>query len=191
MSGVEIVYGIVAALGAYGAYQQGEYQKEMGEYQSDIADINADVVTKQSEKEAQLILQQGAQEEASFRRKARIQRGTNIKNIAMSGMTMTGSPLLVMNEIAEQTELEAYGIKRSAKTAAGNTIYQGKLSALGLRQSGSEARSSGSYAYKQGVIGAGSTLMQGASKIYKSYKMNQKPKISSPSTLKPIGYWEG
>ncbi len=138
-------------LSAYGTYQQGAYQKGMGEYQAKVA-----------ERDAQSTLEAGASQEASFRKKARAQRGSNIVNIAKSGVAMKGSPLLVMTEIARETEDEAYNIRRNAQVTADN--YRSQAGAYRL---------AGSYAYKQGLIGAGATLMQGGSNAYKQGKIDK------------------
>jgi hypothetical protein len=147
------------ALSAYGQYQQSRYQSSM-------AKASAKVAEQQGERNAQLALQEGAQREASLRKKARAQQGTNIKNIAMSGVTMTGSPLLVMTETAKEVEEEAYGIRRSAQISADTARYQGQLSAWGYEQQAQQARTGG-------YLGTAATLMQGGSSIYKNVKINK------------------
>ncbi len=132
------------ALSAASAYQQGRYQNAMSKYQARV-----------SEQDANEQLMAGAEEEASFRKKARAQWGTNIRNIGMSGVTMTGSPLLVMSEIAEETELEANNIRRTGQVQANRSL-----------SNASAYRISGKNAYQQGIMGAGATLMQGGSKVY-------------------------
>lgn len=167
---------------AWGSYQQGQYQQELGDYESEMADVNAKMVIEQSEDEAQRILQQGAQEEAVLMKKYRQERGTNIKNLAMSGITLSGSPLLVMNEIAEETNLQALGIRDTARRSASDILYKGKLTAAGILQSGNESKISGKYAYGQGLLGAGATLMQGGSMAYSQYQKTKTPKISGYPT---------
>jgi len=139
-----IIAAVGAAISAAGAAQQSKYQKSMGEYQSKVSAQNA-----------QQVMDQAAGEEASFRKKARAQWGSNIAGIGASGMRMQGSPLLIMSEFEAETEKEAGNITSGALSRAGDYMTQGSMYGA-----------AGKNAYSQGMMGAGATLLQGASSIY-------------------------
>lgn len=154
-----IIMAVGAGVSAYGSYSQGRYQKKLGEYQAKTA-------MTQAKTNEQIALQAGASEEASFRKKARAQWGANIVNIAQSGVNMIGSPLMVMAEIAKETELEAWQIRRNAQIKSFSSLYQGLVVA-------SETKATGRSGYRQGLFGAAGTLMQGGSDIYKYNKISK------------------
>jgi len=168
MAVASAVIGIIGAVvSAYGSYRQGQYQKSLGEYQAKSAEQQADTAE-------QLALQAGDAEETSFKKRARAQWGTDIVNIAKSGVNMTGSPLMVMSEIAKETELEAYSIRRNAQINAVNSVYQGQLIS-------NEAKATGNAGYQQGVYNTVGSLMQSGSSIYSSVSRNSGQKISNSS----------
>jgi hypothetical protein len=147
----KVVAVVGTAVSAASAYQQGRYQKAAGKYQAKIA-----------QEDANEALRAGAEEEASFRKKARAQWGSNISNIGTSGISMGGSPLLVMSEVAEETEMEALNVRRGSGLQAGRLMSQSSI-----------YESSGKQAYNQGLMRAGGTLMQGAGEFVSA---SSKPK---------------
>jgi hypothetical protein len=185
-----LVMAIGTGISAYGQMQQGAYQNELLQYNAQVNKINAEVAQEELNRQAGEELQAGAQKEAAFRKKAAAMEGTNIKNIALSGINLKGSPLLVMNDIAEQTELEAYGIHRTAQINAASLIYRGKLAAAGLNQQSAMDLMAGQNASQQGWLGAAATLMQGGSRVYGNVSKPNAAVISNASP-KISGYVTG
>ena len=81
-----------------------------------------------------------------------------------SGVEMSGSPLLTMEDTASQGELDALAIRYGGDVAAAQNRSQANLS-----------RMQGSNAMTAGYFSAGSTLLQGASSYYGN-KMKIEPK---------------
>jgi len=74
-----------------------------------------------------------------------------------SGLDMSGSPLLVMEDTAAQGELDALAIR-----------YGGSVAAAQQRSAANLSRMEGSAAQTSSYFKAGSSLLTGASKIYGS-----------------------
>lgn len=146
------------ALNVAAPYQQGKYEQE-------IADAQAEMSKTTGERTADIIAREGAQKERSFRKKAKAQSGASIANIGRSGITMAGSPLLVMADVAAEVEREALGIRSSSQYGATSARWQGLTEANLYEQQGEQA-------FLTGMIGAGSALMQGGSKVYGMGKKN-------------------
>ncbi len=72
-----------------------------------------------------------------------------------SGVTTEGSPLLVMEDTARQGELDALAIR-----------YGGDVEAAQKRSAANLYRMQGNTAMTSGIIGAGSSLLSGATKYY-------------------------
>lgn len=144
MPAIPIIMAITAVAGAASAYQSGRVQKATANYQAKIA-----------EQDASEALRAGAEEEASFRKKARAMQGSNIANLGSAGISLSGSPLLVMAETEHEIEQEAFGIRRGAAFSASRNVAQAGV-----------YRETGKHAYKQGLMGAGGSLMQGAGSLY-------------------------
>ncbi len=182
------------ALGAYGSYQEGEYQKDYGRYT--VAQTEQDIITKKAQIERQTglaeavaqedikrALQSGAEEEAAFREAAKITEGANMLAIARSGIIMKGSPLLVMNDIAKKAEQEELEMRYQTEVRASDIEYQKELNIqdieygaevdyAGMRRGGQAALTAGEQAASAAKLRTTGTLLQGAGMFY-----DKKPKI--------------
>lgn len=156
------------SLNAISQYQAGKYYGALGEAQKKQANIDASLTEKEGKLDSLKVLDAGAREEASFRKKAEATRGSNILAIARSGIIMEGSPLRVMNEVAMETEREALGIRTYSINTAADIDYQAKMNARNLRISGEYAYNEGKFKKKQSYYGAGASLLQGAASLVKS-----------------------
>lgn len=137
------------ALSAYGQYQQGKSAQSLAQYNATLDRRNADTARLQA-----------TAEEERFRRQAARQRGEQVGKIAASGVVVnTGSPLLVLADSAREAEMDALNIR-----------YGGELKAQGLEANARSEEFQGKNAKRQGIIGAGSTLLSGAARTYKAYK---------------------
>ena len=146
---------VVAAAGAattaYGQYEQGKAQKKWGSYNAALAERDAETARKNAEYEA------GVQRKETQKLLSR-QRALYGK----SGVTLEGSPLLLMAETAAEGELDALMIERGGRTRA-----------QGYRSEATLSRMKGSAAKRAGYYGAGSTLLTGAGQTatgYAAYK---------------------
>jgi len=121
--------------------EQGESQKEWSEYNAAVAERDA------------LAAQQSAEYDAEQKRKETEKLlGRQRALYGKAGVTLEGSPLLLMEETASEGELDALMIEREGKIRAGSYQSEAALS-----------RMKGSSAQKAGYYGAGSTLLTGAS----------------------------
>ncbi len=181
-------------ISAYGAYQEGQYQKDYGKYV--VAQTEQDILTLKSQVDRQTglaesiaqenikrTLQAGAEEEAAFREIAEITEGANMLAIARSGIIMKGSPLLVMNDIALKSEEEAIEIRYKADIQAEDIEYQknieiqdmeygADITIAGMRRDAQNALLTGNQAASAAGFKTAATLLQGAGTLY---GMTKKP----------------
>ena len=136
------------ALSAYGQIQQGKAQQKWGSYNAALAERDAETARLNAEYEA------GVQCKETQKLLGR-QRALYGK----SGVTLEGSPLLMMAETAAEGELDALMIERGGKTRA-----------QGYRSEAVLSRMKGKAAKRAGYYGAGSTLLTGAARGYSAYK---------------------
>jgi len=122
--------------------------------QSKAADYNKKVAEVEAE---------NAQNKAAYEERAHRE---NLKRILSSqqalygkaGVDMSGTPLLVMEESAEQGELDALAIR-----------YGGDVAAARARSEANLYKMQSSSAKKTGYASAGSSLLTGAAKAYSAY----------------------
>jgi len=131
-----------AGVSAYGQYQAGQAQKAMGDYNAKLARNEAIAKEQATAAETQRMRTQKERALAS-------QRAAYAKTGAM---TTTGTPLLAMAEQAGLMELDILNMQRTGAMSAGASRSEAAMS-----------KYQGSQAAKAGTIGAGSTLLQGAS----------------------------
>jgi len=92
---------------AYSQYQQGQAQQGMAEYNAQIARNNAISAERNAEAKANNLLKE------QRRQRARLQ-----SQIAKSGATLSGTPLLVMAEQAGDMALDLENIRKQGKYTA-------------------------------------------------------------------------
>ena len=147
MSFVETALAVAStAASVIGSLQQGQSAKAAANYNARVAENNA-IAARQA----------AAAEAARERDRALRLTGAQRAAYAKGGVTMSGSALDVIGDTAAQAELDAltilYGGEARARAA--------EADAAGQRYAGRQAQSA-SYA------GAGSALLTGASRIYKT-----------------------
>lgn len=152
MSGAEIAIALAAAsavVTAAGAIQQGEASRKMANYQAAIAENNA--VAARQEAEFQ---------ERQHREKARQILSAQRARAAKGGvLTEEGSPLLFNVDTSEGSEIDALNIRR-----------RGEMQATDLRSRAALSRYEGRVAQRSAYFKAGSTLLDGMSKVAGSMK---------------------
>ena len=142
------------AMSVYSQVEQGKSQNEWSQYNAAVAERDA------------VAAQQSAEYDASQKRKETEKLlGRQRALYGKAGVTLEGSPLLLMEETASQGELDALMIEREGKLKAGNYQSEAALS-----------RMKGSSAQKAGYYGAGSSLLTGASSAMTAYGSSLKAK---------------
>ena len=140
----------LAAVGisAYSAYSQGKSQQEMANYNSKMAQLQG-----QREQEA-------ASAKADLYRKDADRRLATVRaNYLASGVVGgEGTPLLTLMESAQEAAKNEVRIRR-----------QGEMTSWGLLSEANLSKMKGRSAYTQGLMGAGSSLLSGASRAYGAY----------------------
>lgn len=138
-----IASAVGSGVSAYGSYQQGKAQRRMAERNAKIAESRAAAAARDGR------IMSNASRRQSERLKSR-QRALYAK----SGVTSAGSPLIIQAEQAAQAEMQALDIERNAENQAQAQRQQAELD-----------RMQGKSAYRAGLYGAGSTLLQGAGDV--------------------------
>lgn len=147
-----VASGIGTGISVMGQIEQGRSQKKWGEYNAQVAERDAETARMNAEYEA------GLKRKESERLLGR-QRALYGK----AGVTLEGSPLLLMAETAAESEMDALMIERG-----------GKLQAQRYRSEATLSKMKGAAAQRAGYYGAGSTLLTGASQTAYQYGMYKK-----------------
>lgn len=147
MTGMEPL--AIAALAGTGLQAVGTIASAQA--QSNAAKYNAQI----SEQNATIARQNAAEQEARQRRLAKKRLGALRAGVGASGVTMEGSPLAVMQDTAQQLELDALTIR-----------HQGDLKARGYKVNAELDRTQAKNVKKQGYLKAGSQLLSGGARAY-------------------------
>lgn len=152
-TGIEIaLIGAATAMAAGGAVYAGDQQRKAANMNADIAEQNAIAERNKA-----------AYDENIHRESVRKLLSSQRALYGKSGVDMTGSPLLVMEDTAGQGELDALAIR-----------YGGDIAAAKQRSSANLSRMQGKSAQTASYFQAGSTLLSGASQAYTT-KLKGKP----------------
>jgi len=143
-----LTMGVVGAgISAYGAYSEGQDAAEASRYNAEI-----------SRQEATLAEASGALDASRQRKQVSRLIGTQKAGYAGAGVELTGSPLDVMINTANEGELDAQIIE-----------YNAKVRSMGaMSQANYDEKLAGIYE-RSGVFKAGSTLLTSASNIGTNY----------------------
>lgn len=144
---------VAAVVSATGMIVSADAQRRAANQNADIQEQAADAARKKAAYDEQM-------------HRERIEKILSAQRAlyGKSGVDMSsGSALLVAEDTASQGELDALAIR-----------YGGDVDAARLRSGANLSRMQGSDAQTAGMIGAGATLLQGASNTMKTYKTNIK-----------------
>ena len=169
MTGAEtaiIVSSIAAAsVAGYSAYAQGRDAKTQARSEAAWHNYNSKLAERRAEAERK----QAILEAKQHRRKSKQLLARQKSLIGASGVEMEGSPLLVAEDTAGQLAIEEAQIRQMGIRRVGAFKSQSVLDTL----SAASAKSRGDSAYKAGLLGAGSSILSGASDAaYKKYMMD-------------------
>ncbi len=151
-TGAEIALVAIAVVGAGGALYAGEQQRKAASYSADIA-----------EQAARAAQAKAAYDEERHRERIRKTLSTIRSLYGKSGVDMTGTPLLALEETAAQGEMDALAIR-----------YGGDIEAARQRSEAALLKMQGKTAQTSSYFEAGSTLLQGAGKAYTNQLMAKK-----------------
>lgn len=141
-----------SAVGAVGSIQEGRAQKGMAEYNADVYEQNAVAATNKAAFDA-----------TRQREVARKILSSHRATWGASGVTVnSGSPLLDMEELAAEAELDAQAIE-----------YTGKIESMQGRSKAALSRLQGKQAETSSYFKAGTSLLGGASSISGAYRKDQ------------------
>jgi hypothetical protein len=132
-----------AVFSAVGAIQSGKSEQT-------ARNAQAQVLGQQATRETRI----AAQEEDDLRRRVRRLQGTSLARQGASGITGSGSPGLVAEDLAAEAELQALRIRSGGAT-----------SSTRLRQEAALERFGGRAAKRQGLVRAGAGLLGGLSRV--------------------------
>ncbi len=142
------------AVSAIGAVQQGRAAKAQGQFQAALIEQQADVTEQQAESERVA----ARQSEGDFRRQQSALMARRRAILGASGVDQsTGSALLVSQDFARETELQALRIRSGGEIRGTRLEQQADLQ----RGEAGFARLAGSNAQTAGFLRAGSTLLTG------------------------------
>ena len=134
---------------AFGAIQQGQAAERQGKFQ-------AGILRQQATRERQ----QSAADEADFRRRQSVVLSRRRAALGASGVDQaTGSPLLVAEDFAGETELNALRIRAGGETRATRAEQQANLQLF-----------AGRAKRRQGFVRGGALLVSGAGRAFERFK---------------------
>lgn len=145
-----MVAGSVAgsAISSYQQFRAGQIEKKVSDQQAGLLEGDAVRATESAAEDARIL-----------RKRGRIVMGQQAAGYSASGVTLSGSPLLVMQETKAESELDAMKAE-----------YGGQLQAKRLRDEAGYRRFAGKQAQIGGMIGAGTTLLTGGLGAFGQYK---------------------
>ena len=141
------------AVSAFGTYQAGQAQKATAKYNAKLAENEA-IAKEQAVR---------AETDRMRREKAKMSSAQRAAFAKSGALTTEGTPLLTMAEEAGLMELDILQMQRT-----------GAMQAAASRSEATLSRYQGKQAATAGMIGAGSTLLSGASSAYSTYQMGKK-----------------
>ena len=172
MTGAEIAIiatAVAAGTTAYSEYQRGKTAAAQAKQEAAWHDYNARVAEKEAEAERKAAEYEATQHERQAKKLLAKQRAL----VGASGVTMEGSPLLVMEDNAAQLALENAMIRETGARGVSRWKSQSILDFTKARV----VRSSAAGYKKAGALRAGATLLQGASQV--SSMSSKLPKAST------------
>ena len=146
---------------AYGVYQQGVDAKNAARAQAAWAEHNAKVMRMQAEYEQKAALQASE----THRKKAQVMLSNIRAQVGKSGVAMSGSPLLLYEDTANELEKERGNILEQGANRANQYMNQSILDMTKAKT----YKKQGQAAYRSGLIGAASSAFGG----YSEYKYKQ------------------
>ena len=166
MANTAIVSSILGtAMTAYSTYQSGRSQQKIAEFQAKQANANAEAA-----------LEEGRIAEVQHRRQVAQTMGTQRASLAASGADisdMNSSAQNILGDTAQWGDYDARMIR-----------YNSEMQAWNYRNQATQYRAEGKAASRAGAIGAGVSLLNGASQVAGQWYNYSKPAAGGGSTGK-------
>jgi hypothetical protein len=155
MAGIAAILPIFQAVGTvFSAVSQAGAQQDAGEAQARASEYNAAVARNNA-----LAASQASEADAKTQDKINRQRlGAMEANLSASGVTMEGTPLLLLGEETTQGALETEKIRARGQTQARNFESQAQQQDIAASQSRSAAESRAGSTLLTGVVKGATTL---------------------------------
>lgn len=164
MTGTEVALIAVAASAAMAATQtmvQASNQAKMSRYNAKVAEQNAVAAQRQAEADA-------ARQEGQLQRQLAKRRTA----VASGGVSIEGSPLDLLEDLAMEGQLDVLGIRQ-----------RGLADARQFSIAASRSRFEGRTAIQQGLLGAGRQIVSGVGDVAGGYsKLPKTPQTESPAS---------
>lgn len=133
-----------AVVGVIGALQQGRQQETVHQGQATASEAQATILEQQAQRDVDI----AAEEEADLRQRVRRMQATSRARLGGAGVTPSGTPALVAEDLAAEAELQALRIRSGGALTAHRTRQEAGLerfSAAQSRSAGKRARSAGFF----------------------------------------------
>lgn len=178
------VMGIQAASAGYSAiasYNQGLAQKNYYDYAAKQSDKQADLAIQQGTQAADAARDVGAETTKSFKRQAARLEGA--QRVAIGANLGGGSKTAeqIVADTFDKEKMDEMAIKYNADVEAWRAANEANLKAFDLRSQAEGQRIAGKEAKRAGKIGAINDLLSGAGQVASTWYLN---KLNSPSADK-------
>lgn len=148
-----------AATSAYASYQAGVQQRNAADFNARMAEYNAEQARQAAQAKAEI-----------YQKEVDRRMGAIRQQFAASGVELgPGTPLTVMMDSAQAAAKDIVRIKAGGEATAWSFLSEASLQ-----------RSVGESAMAQGQIGAGASLLGGASRAMSIYSASTKRPVVSP-----------
>lgn len=125
------------------------------------AQIEADLASSRASREAGVSLRQGLEQAESIRKSGKRLASEQQAAFGGAGVTLEGSPMLVLSETIAEAETDAIRALRGSREAGGRILEQGEDISRSRQFQAKQHKFAGKQAKKAGVIGATSSLLTG------------------------------
>lgn len=152
-----------AAIGAVGAYEQGQAQSKAAAYQAQVASNNAQIAQEQ----ASLATQKGEQQATAAGLANRAREGAIVSSMAANGVDVnTGSA----SGVRQSADLLGMQDVQTIRSNAAIENYGFRSQKMGFEAQSALDTAQSKYAKEAGFFGAGSSLLGGAASAAGKYQ---------------------
>ena len=163
-----LALGATAAAGgvaAYGAYQQGQAQKNMMNYQAQAAAVQEQVVQNTAQANISGIQQQSAEQATILGRTQATQKGAQLAAAGAQGLDGSGTAADIAKDTFTKQQLDQMTLQYNANVQSWNTTNAANAQLWGLGAQESQYSLGAETSAEAGDIGAASTLLGSAAQV--------------------------
>ncbi len=155
---LSVVSALVGAVGQISASQAAASAEEAN---ADQAETEAGLATERSGREAAISLRQGKQQAEAARKGGKRLSSTQQARFGKAGVTLEGSPMLVLSETIEEAETAALRAERAGEEGATRILERGEDVAQSRKFEANQRRFGAKQTRRAGFLGAGASLLTG------------------------------